>query len=171
MCIRACNEPLGMLVEAVGWPKADEPDHCGAHAMFEDGEADIYAACIYHTDDADSYCAWHMAITCVHCSSGAWPVCVADWCCLCRCRQLGGKSIETMETLTNDKATLEVQLATQVRQQAHGERGSDEQANGENVFSHQLSKDIRHLCCPAFGSRRSNLLVLWFRSGKLVSCI
>ena len=32
-----------------------------------------------------------------------------------RIRQLGGKSIETLETLTNDKATLEVQLATQVR--------------------------------------------------------
>lgn len=31
-----------------------------------------------------------------------------------RIRQLGGKSIETMETLTNDKATLEVQLSTQV---------------------------------------------------------
>ena len=30
-----------------------------------------------------------------------------------RIKQLGGKSIETLETLTNDKATLEVQLSTQ----------------------------------------------------------
>ena len=32
-----------------------------------------------------------------------------------RIRTLGGNSIERLETLSNDKATLEVQLSTQVR--------------------------------------------------------
>lgn len=73
-----------------------------------------------------------------------------------------------METLTNDKATLEVQLATQVRQQVPEKSGSGERANSKNVFSHQLSKDVRRLCCPAIGSRRSDWLVLWVCSGKLV---
>lgn len=54
-----------------------------------------------------------------------------------------------METLTNDKATLEVQLATQVRQQAPEKSGSGEQT---------ASKQQERLFSPAEQGRPSSLL-------------